>query len=125
MMLLCKQKPKDDNPNMQMLISISVVGSAGPLRFLVNKNELVGEVIRTALKSYASEGRLPVLGFNHDEFLLYYPTTAGVDVLSLSDLIGSKGARSFTLCKKPPPTQPLPPVPNHRLPFLITRRVGV
>ena len=125
MMLLCKQKPKDDNPNMQMLISISVVGSAGPLRFLVNKNELVGEVIRTALKSYASEGRLPVLGFNHDEFLLYYPTTAGVDVLSLSDPIGSKGARSFTLCKKPPPAQPLPPVPHHRLPFLITRRVGV
>lgn len=54
------------------------MGSSGPLRFVVNEKELVSGVIETALKSYAREGRLPVLGFNAANFLLYHPN-AGFD----------------------------------------------
>lgn len=61
----------ENNNNKRFLISVNVLGSAGPLRFLVNEEDLVGGVIDTALKVYAKEGRLPVLGSHPDNFFLY------------------------------------------------------
>lgn len=55
----------------RFLISVTVLGSAGPIRFLVNEGEMVATVISVALKSYAREGRLPVLGSDFNNFLLY------------------------------------------------------
>ncbi|PRQ49943.1 hypothetical protein RchiOBHm_Chr2g0127581 [Rosa chinensis] len=108
-MLLYKQKPKETKGDNMMLISISVVGSTGPFRFVVNKKELVAAVLQRALKSYARLGRLPVLGSDLKEFVLYCSTAAGVDALSPWETIGSRGAvNNFILCKKPPTTQPLP-----------------
>ncbi|CAL8995163.1 unnamed protein product [Prunus brigantina] len=104
-MLLYKQKK---NPNSakgnRLLISITVLGSAGPIRFVVNEEELVAAVIDTALKSYAREGRLPVLGSDLNDFLLYCPNS-GPDALSPWDTIGAQGARNFMLCKKPQPVK--------------------
>lgn len=57
----------------RLLISITVIGSAGPIRFVVNEEELVASVMDTALKSYAREGRLPILGSNIHDFVLYCP----------------------------------------------------
>lgn len=77
-MLLYKQKKTQTAKGNRFLISITVLGSAGPIRFVVNEEALVAAVIDTALKSYAREGRLPVLGSDLDEFMLYCPT-AGPD----------------------------------------------
>ncbi|KAG2708395.1 hypothetical protein I3843_05G173000 [Carya illinoinensis] len=103
-MLLYKPKKNQNAKGNRLLISITVLGSAGPIRFVVNEHELVGSVIDTALKSYAREGRLPVLGTNLDNFFLYCPN-AGPDALSPWDTIGSQGARNFMLCKKPQPVK--------------------
>ncbi|CAI9096021.1 OLC1v1032081C1 [Oldenlandia corymbosa var. corymbosa] len=84
----------------RLLISITVLGSAGPIRFVVSEGELVAAVIDTALKSYAREGRLPVLGTNLDNFVLYCPC-ASTEALSPWETIGSLGFRNFMLCKKP------------------------
>lgn len=62
----------------RFLITINILGSAGPIRFVVNEKDLVSGVIGTALKSYAREGRLPVLGSDIDNFLLYC-ANAGFD----------------------------------------------
>lgn len=70
-MLLYKQKKAQVPKGNRFLISITVLGSAGPIRFVVNEEELVAAVIDTALKSYAREGRLPVLGSDLNDFLLY------------------------------------------------------
>ncbi|OIV95641.1 hypothetical protein TanjilG_23872 [Lupinus angustifolius] len=59
------------NNVIKFLIIISVPGSTGPLRFLVNEREKVSRVIDRALKNYAREERLPVLGFEASNFLLY------------------------------------------------------
>ncbi|KAL2904679.1 hypothetical protein RDABS01_003389 [Bienertia sinuspersici] len=98
-MLLSKQKKVKGN---RFLITVNVLGSAGPLRFVVNEQEIVAAVIDMSLKSYAREGRLPVLGSNFNDFLLYCPTT-GSDALSPVETIGAHGARNFLLCKKPRP----------------------
>ncbi|KAF5737749.1 hypothetical protein HS088_TW13G00639 [Tripterygium wilfordii] len=100
-MLLYKQKKNQNAKGNRFLISVTVLGSAGPIRFVVCEEELVAGVIDMALKSYAREGRLPVLGSNLNDFFLYCPST-GSDALSPWETIGSKGFRNFMLCKKPP-----------------------
>ncbi|XVF85395.1 hypothetical protein PTKIN_Ptkin17bG0114600 [Pterospermum kingtungense] len=99
-MLLYKQKKNQGPKGNRLLISVTVLGSSGPIRFVVNEEELVAAVIDTTLKSYAREGRLPVLGSNLNDFLLYCPS-AGSDALSPWETIGSQGVRNFMLCKKP------------------------
>ncbi|KAM7463426.1 hypothetical protein LguiA_031547 [Lonicera macranthoides] len=99
-MLLYKQKKNHAGKGNRLLISITVLGSAGPIRFVVNEEELVAAVIDTALKSYAREGRLPVLGSDLNNFVLYCPN-AGTEALSPWETIGSLGVRNFMLCKKP------------------------
>ncbi|CAK8578329.1 unnamed protein product [Lathyrus sativus] len=97
--MLMKKTKKNDNAR-RLLISINVFGSAGPIRFVVKEEELVAAVIDTALKAYAREGRLPVLGGDIRTFALYCPL-AGSDALRPWITIGSVGARNFMLCKKP------------------------
>ncbi|KAG6743204.1 hypothetical protein POTOM_054152 [Populus tomentosa] len=100
-MLLQKQnknKKGDDKKN-RFLISISFPGSAGPIRAVVNGDDLVSGVISTALKIYAREGRLPVLGFDVSNFLLYCVNAAS-DALNPWEPIGSHEGRNFVLCKK-------------------------
>lgn len=72
-MLMSKQKKSQNGQGRRLLISINVLGSAGPIRFVVNEQELVAAVIDTALKSYAREGRLPLLGNDTTVFALYCP----------------------------------------------------
>ncbi|KAL3830780.1 hypothetical protein ACJIZ3_019582 [Penstemon smallii] len=99
-MLLYKQKKNQPVKGNRFLISVTVIGSAGPIRFVVNEEELVAAVIDTALKSYAREGRLPILGSDLDSFMLYCPIS-GTEALSPWTSIGSVGVRNFMLCKKP------------------------
>ena len=74
-MLLMKHKKNQAGKasGNRLLISVTVIGSAGPIRFVVNEEEVVAAVIDTALKSYAREGRLPILGSNINDFVLYCP----------------------------------------------------
>ncbi|KAL6325896.1 hypothetical protein AAG906_038386 [Vitis piasezkii] len=93
-MLRRRQKKKSfeeqnvNGTNNRFLISVNVLGSAGPIRFVVNEGDLIAAVIDTALKSYARQGRLPHLGSDINQFLLPW------------ELIGSCGGRNFVLCKK-------------------------
>lgn len=97
------QKTRKKNQSRVILISVTVVGSAGPIRLLVDEEELVVSVIGTALKSYARQGRLPLLGSNFNDFHLYCPNTTGINSLSPLHKIGSQKARNFILYKKPSP----------------------
>lgn len=82
-MLMQKQKTvnggnKQAVKKNRFLISVTVFGSAGPIRFVVNEDDKVAGVIDMALKQYAKEGRLPVLGSDADDFFIY-PTTSGFE----------------------------------------------
>ncbi|KAL7101626.1 hypothetical protein ACP275_08G065200 [Erythranthe tilingii] len=83
----------------RFLISVNVIGSAGPIRFVVSKNDKADSVIETVLKKYAREGRLPILGFDVTAFFLYPANAAGFDALKGTEAIGSRGLRNFVLCK--------------------------
>ncbi|EPS58723.1 hypothetical protein M569_16091, partial [Genlisea aurea] len=84
----------------RILVSLTVIGSAGPIRFVVDEDETVSAVIRTALKLYAREGRLPLLGTDINNFMLYCPVS-GSEALNPWDKIGYAGVRNFMLFKKP------------------------
>ncbi|KAI8538197.1 hypothetical protein RHMOL_Rhmol09G0083900 [Rhododendron molle] len=101
MMLMYKQKKtgKGRGGN-RLLVSVTFPGSTGPIRFVVGEEQLVVGVIQTALKYYAREGRLPVLGSDLNGFVLYC-APAGTEALSPWETIGSSGVRYFMLCKKP------------------------
>nr|GMD72432.1 senescence-associated protein [Ipomoea batatas] len=100
MLLYKPKKSQVGKGGNRLLLNITVLGSAGPIRFVVSEGEHVASVIDTALKSYAREGRLPVLGSDVNNFVLYSPN-AGTEALSPWDNIGSFGVRNFVLCKKP------------------------
>lgn len=55
----------------RVLVTVTVLGSAGPLRFLVDEGETVAGLVRAALRCYAREGRMPLLGADPADFLLY------------------------------------------------------
>lgn len=77
--VLAMQRSKKNNEQQRpqpqkvarFLITVTVLGSAGPLRFVVKEEELVSAVMETALRSYAREGRYPVLGYDVNNFFLY------------------------------------------------------
>ncbi|KAM7516370.1 hypothetical protein LguiA_005953 [Lonicera macranthoides] len=102
---MLSQKQKNTNNEKRIakksrfLITVNVLGSTGPLRFLVKESDSVSCVIDAALKFYASEGRLPTLCSDLNSFLLY-PANSGWDSLNLGDPIGESGVRKFVLCKK-------------------------
>nr|AFK49206.1 unknown [Medicago truncatula] len=116
-MLIKQKKNQNAKDARKLLININVLGSAGPIRFVVSEGDLVATVIDTALKSYAREGRLPILGKDVTSFALYCQHV-GSDALSPLDTIGSHGgARNFMLCKKPETTNrwPMPMELSHWL----------
>lgn len=58
----------------RLLVSIKVVGSTGPIRFVVNEDETVTNVIDITLRCYARQGRLPIFSSHPtSSFLLYSP----------------------------------------------------
>lgn len=63
-------------PKKKFLVSVNVLGSVGPIRFLVNEDDNVSSVINTALKTYARQGRIPVLGLDVNNFI-FYSNSAG------------------------------------------------
>ncbi|KAK6927851.1 hypothetical protein RJ641_006442 [Dillenia turbinata] len=92
------QKVKEGKAG-RFLATITVLGSAGPIRFVVNEKDTASKVISTALKSYAREGRLPFLGTNVDHFFLYSVNSTS-QALDPEETISSCGSRNFVLCKK-------------------------
>lgn len=86
-MLLYKQKKNQPVKGNRFLISVTFLGSAGPIRFVVNEDELVAAVIDTALKSYAREGRLPILGSDLNTFMLYCPIAGTEGILLITSFI--------------------------------------
>lgn len=55
----------------RFLIIVNVLGSSGPIKMVVKEDDSVAAVIRAALKLYAREERLPVLGYDVNKCLLY------------------------------------------------------
>ncbi|KAG2303655.1 hypothetical protein Bca4012_062409 [Brassica carinata] len=97
--MLYKLKKREVVKGNRILISVTFLGSPGPIRFVANEGDLVAAVIDTALKCYAREGRLPILGSDFNDFIFYCPMV-GPEALSPWETIGSLGARNFMLCEK-------------------------
>ncbi|XAR51458.1 hypothetical protein NMG60_11006091 [Bertholletia excelsa] len=94
-----KQKESQKGKKNRCLVTVNVLGSTGPLRFVVNEEDDVTTVIDTALKMYTREGRLPVLGSDVNNVLLY-PANAVSEALSPTKSIGTCEGRNFVLCKQ-------------------------
>nr|AAM62631.1 unknown [Arabidopsis thaliana] len=87
--------------NKKLLVSVNVLGSVGPIRFLANEDDEVSSAINTTLKAYARQGRIPVLGFDVDNFI-FYSINAGFNTLHPQEKIGSMDVTNFLMCKKEP-----------------------
>jgi len=86
----------------RVLVTVTVLGSAGPLRFLVDEGESVTGLIRATLRCYAREGRMPLLGADAANFLLY-TANGRSDALKADERISFNGCRSFMLWQKTVP----------------------
>ncbi|CAL5345564.1 unnamed protein product [Camellia sinensis] len=105
-MVLHEQKQKQNQAikgDNRLLVIITVLGSAGRIRFIVHEGELVAAVMETAIKSYAREGRLSVLGSNLNDFFLCFPhcwTQLGRLELGISCSARSPSRRKPSLMSK-------------------------
>ncbi|XP_020674052.1 uncharacterized protein LOC110093486 [Dendrobium catenatum] len=97
--LIEERKGKGNGAIERFLITVTVPGSAGKIRFVVREKELVEVVISMVLKSYAREGRLPILGSDFNDFVLY-SANDGSEALCPWEPIGCSENRNFLLCKK-------------------------
>ncbi|KAI8534566.1 hypothetical protein RHMOL_Rhmol10G0100200 [Rhododendron molle] len=78
-----KSAEKQSSKKNRFLVTVNVLGSTGPIRFVVSEEESVKGVVSIALKMYARERRLPVLGSDVSDVLLYPANNAGSDGTSL------------------------------------------
>ncbi|KAJ7549520.1 hypothetical protein O6H91_07G057200 [Diphasiastrum complanatum] len=93
-----KNQTKSGKAN-KLLLTVNVLGNPGPLRFLVYSHDTVKRVIQLALKAYASEGRVPVLGINYKTVELCCANN-DFEALGLNQPAGRLGTRNFLLHKK-------------------------
>ncbi|XP_050907716.1 uncharacterized protein LOC127121179 [Lathyrus oleraceus] len=92
-----KSKKKNNNINInRILISINIVGSSGPLTFVVNEDDIVCDVIGKTLKFYARQERLPALKSDVSDYVLHCSNDVS-DALGPSEPIGSFRTRKFVL----------------------------
>ncbi|OEL36054.1 hypothetical protein BAE44_0002924 [Dichanthelium oligosanthes] len=98
-MKLRKVEPRGKAAGARVLVTVTVLGSAGPLRFLVDEGETIAGLVRAALRSYAREGRMPLLGTDPAGFLLY-AANGRSDALNADERISFNGCRSFLLWQK-------------------------
>ncbi|KAL2634539.1 hypothetical protein R1flu_006018 [Riccia fluitans] len=84
----------------KMLVMVTVVGSVGPLRVLVDAEATVKTIVEAALQVYAREGRLPVLGVDSSWFDLYSGHISFNVALELSQPIKPLNARNFVLVRR-------------------------
>lgn len=83
----------------RVLVTVTVLGSAGPLRFIVLEGDTVPALIRAALRCYAREGRMPLLGTDPAGFVLS-TANGGSGALKEDEKITFNGCRSFLLWQK-------------------------
>ncbi|KAL6634404.1 hypothetical protein ACP70R_027075 [Stipagrostis hirtigluma subsp. patula] len=98
-MKLRRAEPRGKAAAARVLVTVTVLGSAGPLRFLVDEGETVTGLVRAALRCYAREGRMPLLGADPADFLLYLANGRS-DALNADERISFNGCRSFLLWQK-------------------------
>eukprot|EP00246_Nothoceros_aenigmaticus_P017347 TRINITY_DN8427_c0_g1_i1.p1 TRINITY_DN8427_c0_g1~~TRINITY_DN8427_c0_g1_i1.p1 ORF type:complete len:225 (-),score=34.94 TRINITY_DN8427_c0_g1_i1:416-1090(-) len=91
----------------RLLVNVNVLGSPGPLRFLVDADESVHRVIEMALRAYAREDRLPILGTSSSQYELYC-SCYDSEALDHMESIGKLGARQFVLFRKKQETEAAP-----------------
>ncbi|KAL5212919.1 hypothetical protein ABZP36_023766 [Zizania latifolia] len=94
-----KVTPAGSGGRARMLVTVTVLGSAGPLRFLIDEGETITGLVRTALRCYAREGRIPLLGADAADFLVY-TANGGSDALKADETISFNGCRNFLLWQK-------------------------
>ncbi|XP_024528380.1 uncharacterized protein LOC112345565 [Selaginella moellendorffii] len=82
----------------KILVTITILGSSGPLRSIADINTTVEQVVETALRAYAAQGRLPVLGSNAKLFDLYC-NDGEFTALKPSQRLGALSCRHFLLHK--------------------------
>ncbi|BBN05545.1 hypothetical protein MPTK1_3g14050 [Marchantia polymorpha subsp. ruderalis] len=82
------------------LVMVTVLGSVGPLRALVDADASVQAVIGAALQIYAREGRLPAMGLDSSWFDLYSGHVSFSDALEPFQPIKPLNARNFVMVKR-------------------------
>ncbi|KAG7615913.1 unnamed protein product [Arabidopsis thaliana] len=103
--LMMKKKIPNLTEN-RLLVSIKVVGSSGPIRFVVKEDETVTNVIDITLRCYARQGRLPIFSSHFtSSFLLYSPYSPN-QPLNPCTRIGSTRSMNFIMCKNPEAENP-------------------
>lgn len=69
-------KKKTNDGGTRFLITVTILGSTGPIRLVVKGDDDATAVIGATLRIYAREGRFPPLGSDASSFFLY-PAHAG------------------------------------------------
>ncbi|GLJ46672.1 hypothetical protein SUGI_0983650 [Cryptomeria japonica] len=96
MNLLEKDEEKVRN---RMLITVNMMRSSVTLKLVVNANDSIEGVVENALKCYARQGYLPLLGLDSKRFRLYSAIDSS-QALEACQYIGDCGSWNFVMSVK-------------------------
>lgn len=83
----------------KVVVNVTVEGSPGPIRTMVQLGSSVEETIRIVVNKYSKEGRSPLLDKHAASTFELHQSYFSLQCLSKSDMIGEVGSRSFYLRK--------------------------
>lgn len=84
----------------KVLITVTVEGSPGPIRTLVQLGTSVEDTIKLVIQKYGEQGRTPWLPNNASSAIDLHVSYFSLQCLDRSNAIGETGSRSFYLRKK-------------------------
>ncbi|KAK6117212.1 hypothetical protein DH2020_049091 [Rehmannia glutinosa] len=87
------------NKDAKVVVNVTVEGSPGPIRTMVELGSNVEEMIKLVVNKYKEEGRTPCLDKDAASTCELHHSYFSLESLSKSDLIGDVGSRSFYLRK--------------------------
>ncbi|XP_059430308.1 uncharacterized protein At4g22758 [Corylus avellana] len=86
----------------KLLLNVTIQGSLGPVQVVMTPESMVSDLIATAVRLYAKEGRRPILPTTDPSLFDLHYSQFSLESLDREENLMALGSRNFFLCPRKP-----------------------